>query len=367
VLDDGRLAVTHGTGARQVSLLNPADGSLATLDLPVTDWGSSVRVHGRLLAAVAGGPTTPPSVVTVDLDEVRLTVVRASVDEVPDERWLPVPREEIFTSVGDVPGSSREVHAIVYPPRHPDHVGTEDERPPYLAFVHGGPTSQVRAVLNLSVAYFTSRGIGVVDVNYGGSTGYGRAYRERLREQWGVVDVEDVVTAMSSLAERGDADPSRLLVRGGSAGGWTVLAALTRTDTFAGGASYYGVAELLDFAQDTHDFESRYLDGLVGPLPQAGDRYVERAPLSHVDSLTCPVLLLQGLEDRVVPPSQAEVFLAALQRKGIPHAYVAFAGEQHGFRRAESIAASLEAELSFYGQVCGFTPVDVPVLPLVTG
>jgi dipeptidyl aminopeptidase/acylaminoacyl peptidase len=215
-------------------------------------------------------------------------------------------------------------------------------------------------------AFFTSRGLGVIDVNYGGSTGYGRAYRELLREQWGVVDVEDCVAAVQALANQGRADAQRLVIRGGSAGGWTVLAALTGTDAFAAGASYYGVAELLTFAEDTHDFESRYLDGLIGPLPETRDRYIDRAPLTHVDGLSCPVLLLQGDEDRVVPPAQSELFRDAMVRKAIPHAYLLFAGEQHGFRKAETIIAALSAELSFYGQVLGFEPPGVARLELTT-
>jgi dipeptidyl aminopeptidase/acylaminoacyl peptidase len=215
-------------------------------------------------------------------------------------------------------------------------------------------------------AFFTSRGIGVLDVNYAGSSGYGRAYRNSLREQWGVADVQDCVAAAQALVADKRADGARLVIRGGSAGGWTVLSALTRTDTFAAGTSYYGVAELLHLVQETHDFESRYVDGLIGPLPETLERYVDRAPLSHVDGLSCPVLLLQGAEDEVVPPSQSEMFRDALVRKGIPHAYLLFPGEQHGFRKAETVVAALLAELSFYGQVLGFTPPGVPLLELTT-
>jgi dipeptidyl aminopeptidase/acylaminoacyl peptidase len=240
----------------------------------------------------------------------------------------------------------------------------EGEKPPYVVIVHGGPTAQSPATLSPANAYFTSRGIGVIDVNYGGSTGYGREYRERLRGQWGVVDVEDAVSAVESLVAAGKADGERLAIRGGSAGGWTTLAALTRTKVFSAGASYFGVAELLQFVADTHDFESRYIDSLIGPLPEAHDLYVERAPLSHVDDVSCPVLLLQGAEDKIVPPSQAEMFADALARKGIPYAYLLFEGEQHGFRRAENQIASLEAELSFYGQVFGFDPPGVPKIEL---
>jgi dipeptidyl aminopeptidase/acylaminoacyl peptidase len=221
-------------------------------------------------------------------------------------------------------------------------------------------------VLSLPVAYYTSRGIGVVEVNYGGSIGYGRAYRDRLRGQWGVVDVADTVAVMDHLVASGLADGQRLGIEGGSAGGWTTLACLTRTSTFSAGVSSFGVAELENFIRDTHDFESRYIDGLVGPYPERKDLYVERAPLNHVDELECPVLLLQGDEDRIVPPSQSEMFRDALAAKGIPHAYLLFAGEQHGFRKAESIIRATESSLSFYGQVFGFTPPGVPVLELVT-
>ena len=249
-------------------------------------------------------------------------------------------------------------------PRNADFVAPEGELPPYVAFVHGGPTAHVAPAVSLLHAYFTSRGIGVVDVNYGGSSGYGRAYRERLRGQWGIVDVEDTVAAVRGLAEAGLADPGRLAVEGGSAGGWTVLAALTTSTVFACGVSYFGVAELVQFAAETHDFESRYLDGLIGPLPEARELYERRAPVNNVDGLSCPVLLLQGLDDPIVPPSQAERFRDALLAKGLPHAYRAYAGESHGFRKAETIVDAREAELSFYGQVFGFTPPDVPVLEL---
>ena len=260
----------------------------------------------------------------------------------------------------------RDVHCFVYQPRNRDFVGADGERPPFVAHVHGGPTAHSSGVLDHEFAYFTSRGIGVVVVNYGGSTGYGREYRESLRGQWGIVDVEDTVTALHGLVDHGLADPQRLAIRGGSAGGWTVLASLTGTDAYACGTSYFGVAELLEFASDTHDFESRYLDGLVGPLPESRELYEERAPLNHVDTLSCPVLLLQGLDDPVVPPRQAELFRDALVRKGIPHAYLAFEGESHGFRKAATNIACLEAEVSFYGQVLGFDPPGVPTLPLTS-
>jgi dipeptidyl aminopeptidase/acylaminoacyl peptidase len=242
-------------------------------------------------------------------------------------------------------------------------------------WVHGGPTSHVVPRLDLEKAFFTSRGIGIIDVNYGGSSGYGRAYRERLRGQWGVVDVADVITAALALAEAGEADGKRLGIRGHSAGGWTALAAVTsgievadqdmeRGAAFAAVVSYYGVSDLRGLATETHDFESRYLDGLIGPLPECGALYAERAPAGHVNDLTCPILLLQGLDDPVVPPVQAETIAAELAAHQIPYAFLTFAGESHGFRKADSIIASLEAELSWYGQTMGFTPPGVPPVPL---
>jgi dipeptidyl aminopeptidase/acylaminoacyl peptidase len=262
------------------------------------------------------------------------------------------------------------VHALVYPPANPVARAPGGELAPYIVWVHGGPTSQVGPRLDLEKAFFTSRGIGIIDVNYGGSSGYGRAYRERLRGQWGVVDVADVMTAALALAEAGEADGKRLGIRGGSAGGWTALAAVTSglagtRGVFAAAASYFGVSDLRGFAAQTHDFESRYLDGLIGPLPESESLYAERAPVGHVNGATCPVLLLQGLDDPIVPPAQAESIAADLAAHGIPYAYLAFAGESHGFRRAETIIASLEAEVSFYGQIMGFTPPGIPPVPLM--
>jgi len=361
VLADGRLVVRHGTDTLALGVLDPASGELTDLDLPYTLFGS-VDVDGDTVLTTAASPVEPPEVVAVDLPTGAVTVLRRSMAEPPDPAYLPQPRSIVVAGPGE-----RDVHAHVYPPSSPDAVAPDGELPPYVVFVHGGPTSHSPAILDLEKAYFTSRGIGVIDVNYGGSTGYGRAYRERLRREWGIVDVEDCVAAVQALVRDGLADGERLGIRGGSAGGWTTLAALTTTDAFAAGVSYYGVAELIAFTADTHDFESRYIDGLVGTLPEDRDVYVERAPLSHVDQLSCPVLLLQGLEDKVVPPSQAELFAAALEKKGIPHAYLPFAGEQHGFRKQETVVAALEAELSFYGQVFGFDPPGVPVLPLTRG
>lgn len=383
VLGDGRLACLHGTDTTTLSVLDSLTGQLTALGDPpgasetapaasrgaagstlrsgaagLTAWDASLTADGALLAGVAGSASSRWGLTVVDAD-TGATVRRPAAGVAPDPAVLPQPYAVELPSVG-----GRVVHANVYPPRNPAVVAPPGTLPPYVVVVHGGPTGHSPMVADVSVAYWTSRGLGVLDVNYGGSSGYGRAYRDVLDEQWGIVDVEDVAAAATALADRGVADGSRLVIRGGSAGGWTVLSALTRTTTFAAGASYYGVAELERFAADTHDFESRYLDHLIGTLPEHRDRYVERAPLSNIAGLSCPVLLLQGADDKIVPPSQAEMFRDGLAARAIPHAYLLFEGEAHGFRRAATVIASAEAELSFYGQVLGFDPPGVPVLPL---
>lgn len=366
VLDADHLLVQHGRAATALSILTVSTGQLQGLDCPLTLIGGiEVRADGLLVIA-GSSPTQFPAIHVGRFDpaEPRLVlsgVLRSSRTDAPDEAVLPRGESiEVPLAGGGV------VHAIVYRPRQECFTGPEDELPPFIARVHGGPTGHVPPVLSLPVAYYTSRGLGVVEVNYGGSTGYGRAYRDRLKGQWGVVDVTDTVAVMDHLVAEGIADGKRLAIEGGSAGGWTTLACLTRTSTFDAGVSSFGVAELEQFRLDTHDFESRYIDQLVGPYPERRDLYVERAPLSHVDELEVPVLLLQGDEDRIVPPSQSEMVRDALAAKGIPHAYILFEGEQHGFRKAESIIRATEAALSFYGQVLGFSPLDVPVLELRT-
>ena len=352
-LPDGRVAVLSGRGARSLSLLAP-DGAATAVELPFTTWRPWVAVDGTTLVAVASSPTTLGCVVAVDLSTGAWREVAGP--QQPDPAWCPEPEELTVPSAG-----GRVTYAYLYPPTSP--FATAEGLPPYVLWVHGGPTSQVPPHYDDEIAYFTSRGIGIVDVNYGGSTGYGRAYRDTLRGQWGVVDVEDCEAVARWLLAEGRA--SAVGIRGGSAGGWTVLAALTRGGSvFATGASYFGVVDLLPFAETTHDFESRYLDALIGPLPAARQLYVDRSPLSHVDTLDRPLLVLQGLDDPVVPPAQAELLVEALRSKGIAHAYLPFAGEAHGFRKAENVAAAIEAELSFYGQVLGFDPPGVPVVPM---
>ncbi|HEX7352588.1 prolyl oligopeptidase family serine peptidase [Brachybacterium sp.] len=364
VLDADRALVRHGRAADSLSVLRISTGELTALDCPLTAIdGAHLREDGLLVLAGAS-PTQFAAIhaARLDLDAAALsplTLLRSSRRDAPDPSLLPE-SESIEVPLPD----GGVVHAIVHRPRQEGLAGREGELPPFIARVHGGPTAHVSPVLSLPTAYYTSRGLGVVDVNYGGSSGYGRAYRNRLRGQWGVVDVQDTVAVMEHLVAEGIADGDRLAIEGGSAGGWTTLACLTRTDAFAAGVSSFGVAELEQFRQDTHDFESRYIDGLVGPYPERRDLYLERAPLSHVDELEVPVLLLQGDEDRIVPPNQSELFRDALAAKGIPHAYLLFEGEQHGFRKAETIIRAVEASLSFYGQVLGFSPACVPVLAL---
>ena len=366
MLGDGRLAVTHGRGGMRLGILDPETSELADLDIAFGEFSPGLAADGTTIVGVAGGPSEPLSVIAVDAATAKVTVLRREMDKVPDARYLPVPRQV------DLEGPfGRVVHALVYAPANPDATGPEGELPPYVVWIHGGPTSCAVGLLDIEKAYFTSRGIGVIDVNHGGSTGYGRLYRERLRRQWGVVDVEDAKAAAMSLAAGGQADGARLAIRGASAGGWTALAAVTtgavKNPVFAAATSYFGVADLRGFAAATHDFESRYLDGLIGPLPGFEAIYNERAPLGHVTDATCPVLLLQGLEDPVVPPEQAMSIAADLAAHGIRHAYLPFAGESHGFRKAATIIAALEAELSFYGQVLGFTPPGIPPVKLTTG
>jgi dipeptidyl aminopeptidase/acylaminoacyl peptidase len=364
VLGDGRLAVMHGRGEMRLGVLDPGSGRLTDLDLPYRAFRGGVSAAGMTVATVAGGPADPWSVIGVDVTTGSARVLRANSAPVSDSAWLPAPEPLTIGLGGDV------VHALVYPPASPQAQAPERELPPFIVWVHGGPTAHEVPVVDPQKAYFTSRGIGIVDLNYGGSSGYGRAYRERLRGEWGVADVADAYAVAAALADAGRADGKRLAIRGGSAGGWTVLAAVTSglplagPVRFAAAVSYYGVSDLRALAADTHDFESRYLDGLVGPLPSADATFTERSPLGHVSADTSPVLLLQGLDDPVVPPAQSEAIAAELARRDITYAYVAFSGESHGFRRTDTIVAALEAELSFYGQVMGFVPPGVPLLPL---
>jgi len=265
------------------------------------------------------------------------------------------------------PEGDETAHALYYKPANAACAAPPGELPPLLVTAHGGPTAAARRQLQLGIIYWTSRGIAVVDVDYRGSTGYGRSYRRRLEGAWGVSDVEDCIAAAQFLADRGDADPQRLIIRGGSAGGFTVLAALAFHDRFAAGASRYGIADLEALAADTHKFESRYLDRLVGPYPQAEEVYRARSPIHHIDGFDAPMIVLQGDQDKIVPPSQSEMIVEALKAKGVPVAYLLFEGEQHGFRKAGNIVVALQSELAFFGRVLGFTPAEAPVKLEISG
>ncbi|HEY3020395.1 MAG TPA: S9 family peptidase [Solirubrobacteraceae bacterium] len=358
-LDDGSIACAVAEGGRTwLGRLAPG-GDLQRVDAERSPFWT-LASDGRRVAYSGAGPTKGQAIVVVDLERGDEEVIATAAERDLDPAWISVPREIAFPA-----GDGASAHALFYPPANPDATAPEGERPPLLVLSHGGPTGRTTDALDVEIQFWTSRGFAVVDVNYGGSTGYGRAYRERLDGAWGIVDVADCVAAARHLSEAGEADGARIAIRGSSAGGYTTLRALTATDAFAAGASHYGVADLEALARDTHKFESRYLDRLVGPYPAAADVYRERSPIHHVDDLSCPVILLQGLEDPVVPPAQAEAMAAALDRKGIPYAYLAFPGEQHGFRKAETIRRAAEAELAFYGRIFGFEPADeLPPLDL---
>ena len=346
-LDDGRIVAVRTNGRDQIVLID-AQGEVRPIDTPADGHVSIDDARGTSVLLSGNGSRVDPGLWCVDVDSGEIVAVRGG--EPVDARWMP-PARSI-----EVDGPHGAVHAFAYPPTHPEASAPDDELPPYVVLVHGGPTAHVTGASSAAVAFFTSRGIGVLDVNYGGSTGYGRAYRERLDGQWGVVDVDDVSAATRGLAAAGLADPERIAIRGGSAGGWTVLSALVRGGAFAAGISRYGVADLRMLAAETHDFEASYLDGLVGPLPESEDVYIERSPLTHTDRIDVPVLLLQGGEDRVVPPSQSEAIRDALAARGVDHEYVLYPSEGHGFRSADTIVDALERELRFLGRVFGFTP-----------
>ena len=355
-LADGRLACTwQDARGRRLGLLDLASGALTDVELPWTDLGGLVS-DGTALVFIGAKPDSFPELVRFDPDTGSFGVLRRATDLVLAAADIAAPEAISFPTGPE--GGEEIAHAYFYPPTHANCCGLPGELPPLLVMSHGGPTAATAPALSLKIQFWTSRGFAVADVNYRGSTGYGRAYRDRLKGNWGVVDVEDCANAARFLVTRGDVDPERLAIRGSSAGGFTTLAALTFHDLFRAGASLYGVGDLEALARDTHKFESRYLDSLVGPWPDAGATYRERSPIHHVDQLDCPVIFLQGLEDRIVPPSQAEAMVDALARKGVPVAYVAFEGEQHGFRQAANIRRALEAELYFYGQVFDFVPAD---------
>ena len=351
-LPDGRIVCQYlENGFSQLAIL--ADGSLRPMATPFSQVDPYVAVAAGRIWVVAGSSTDAAGVRSIDPESGDFATIRSSVTVPVEAECLSEPEAIEFPTT-----ENRTAHAFFYPPRNDGFTAPEGTLPPLVVWSHGGPTGATTSGFNLARQFWTSRGFALVDVNYGGSTGYGREYRERLNGEWGIVDVDDCVAAARYLAAQGLVDPARMAIRGGSAGGYTTLAALTFRDVFAAGASYFGVADLRALAEHTHKFESRYLDGMVGTLPAAEAIYDERSPVFHTDRLSCPIILLQGLDDRVVPPEQAEMMVRALDAKGIPHAYVAFEGEGHGFRRAANIERAAEAELYFYGKVFGFDPAD---------
>ncbi len=362
-LADGTLAaVRNAEGHMDLGRLDPDGGEFASFDLPFDAYvHPRLATDGETLAVVAAGPATPPSVVRFEPGEDPETLRQSFALDV-DPGFVSEPTHVTFPTA-----DGAEAHALYYPPRNPDVTPPDDAAPPLVVEVHGGPTSGTTPTLDPEIQYFTSRGFAVADVNYRGSTGYGRAYRDALDGQWGVVDVADCVAAAEYLASEGEADPDRQAIRGGSAGGYATLCALAFHDVFDAGASYYGVADLRALAAHTHKFESRYLDGLVGPLPEAEAVYEERSPAEHADGIDVPLLVLQGGEDRVVPPEQAERLVGALVETGTPYAYLEFPEERHGFRTAAARERALREELAFYASAFGSPVAGVAPLELTSG
>jgi len=349
-----RIVVAYTRAGRwHLGLVDADTGRLSPLasDLAPHDWLAATSTH---VVLAAGWATKPDAIVRIDLQDQALETLQRSSSQTFDDEELSVPEAIQFFGP-----SAEPTHAFYYRPKNAVCSAPRDDRPPLIVISHGGPTTAASPTLDLKVQFWTNRGFAVVDVNYGGSSGFGRPYRQRLNGRWGLVDVQDVVQAAQFLVSNGLADPRRLIVRGGSAGGYTTLAALTfHPGAFTAGACYYGISDIEILARDTHKFESRYLDTLVGPYPASRTVYHERSPIHFVDRLGCPLILFQGLEDRVVPPNQSEMMADAVRTKGLPVAYLAFDGEQHGFRKAETIIRSLEAELFFYGAVFGFETAD---------
>jgi dipeptidyl aminopeptidase/acylaminoacyl peptidase len=360
------LCQVRSKGTGRLVTIDPNSRRLTEVPTRFTAFGQSIQARDSWAYTIAGSPTEPPALVALDLDSGRVEVLRRSANLPINAAYISIPEAIEFPTEGGV-----TAHAFFYPPHHPEYAPPAGELPPLIVYVHGGPTSAVGNALDLQDQYWTSRGFAWVVVNYGGSTGYGREYRQRLNGQWGVVDVQDSVNAARYLIDRGLVDPNRVAITGGSAGGYTVLRALTTTDFFKAGASHYGISEMDAFHGDTHKFESRYDERLIGRWPEDRATYRERSALYSVDRIRAPLILFQGLEDEIVPPNQAELMVEALRREGLAVAYLPFEGEQHGFRMAKNIKRALEAELYFYSRVFGFPLADsiepVPIENLKSG
>ncbi len=346
------IAVGRSAGRDRLYRIGPASGAISEIPVAFTEM-SGLATDGDRVVLRAASPTNPVAIFEVDLEDGTWTPLRRSTETVFDEADISVPEPVEFPTT-----DGRTAFGLYYPPRNRSFAGPAGALPPLIVTSHGGPTAPAYAAFTVGMQLFTSRGFAVLDVDYGGSTGYGRDYRKRLEGEWGVVDVDDCTNGASWLVERGVVDGQRLAIRGGSSSGYTTLCAITFRDTFKAGTSYFGIGDLETFETETHKFESRYTGSLVGPFPERRDLYRERSPLNFTDRISCPVLILQGAEDRIVPAVQAEQIVDALWEKRIPHAYLLFPGEDHGFRAAENIIRSFEAELSFYGQVFGFMPAD---------
>jgi dienelactone hydrolase len=360
-LSGGRIAcIFSHNGLHKLGLIYPGSGDIQPLQTDFTSfYPPFLKGDGNQhLWFIAGNFVQPPSIAHMDLESGSLEVVHRTFEHNIDPGYLSIPHTIEFPT-----DDQRTSHALFYPPANKDHRAPPDELPPLLVFIHGGPTSAARPHLQFEIQYWTSRGIAAVDVNYGGSTGFGRAYRERLKGQWGVVDTMDCICAARYLADQGEVDQHRLMIRGGSAGGYTTLSALTFHDLFSAGAIYFGVADIEALTKDFHKFESHYLEGLIGPYPEEKELYRSRSPIHFADRLSRPIILFQGLEDRIVPPAQSEAMIKALEEKGLPYAYLSFEGEGHGFRLSETIQRCLDAELYFYSQICGFELPD-PIEPV---
>jgi len=333
--------------------LDTSSKKLTKIAAPFTDI-LDIRKGKGFAAFIAGSPTQPFSLIRMESSTGKMESIRQAFEVTVDAGYLSAPTSITFPTTG-----GQEAHAIYYAPKNKDFAAPEGEHPPLMVISHGGPTSAALTTLRYTIQYWTSRGFAVLDVNYGGSTGYGRTYRQRLNGNWGIVDVDDCCNGALYLVEQGLADPKRLAIRGGSAGGYTTLACLTfRNDVFKAGASYYGISDLEVMVADDHKFESRYSDSLIGPYPERKDLYHDRSPINFIQNLSCPIILFQGDEDKVVLPNQSQMMFEAVRDKELPVAYLLFEGEQHGFRKAENIKRSLEAELYFYSKIFGFALAD---------
>ncbi|MEG4214675.1 S9 family peptidase [Microcoleus sp. Pol14C6] len=360
VVSESKIICTYTQqGQWYLASLDLTTKQLTTIETPYTDI-SSVKGRGETVVFLAGSPTESTAIVQLNLATNQLEILRQSSNLSINPGYLSVPEPIEFPTENNL-----TAFGFFYPPKNQDFAAPAGEKPPLVVKSHGGPTAATSSSMNLKIQYWTSRGFAVLDVNYGGSTGYGREYRKRLQDSWGIVDVDDCANGAKYLAQKGLVDGERMAIAGGSAGGYTTLCALTFRDVFKAGASYYGVSDLEALATDTHKFEARYLDGLIGPYPERKDLYVARSPIHSAERLSCPVIFFQGLEDKVVPPNQAEMMVEILKAKGLPVAYVAYEGEHHGFRRAENIKRTLDGEFYFYSRVFKFElaePVEEVVI-----